>query len=91
MARTKATYRRSQARQRRRNERRAAIVPGEPSTTSVKAATSTHSPSVAGASADKIVDNEAAALLAKNQPSHLRNDKEMKDKPMVDTTTTMRA
>lgn len=56
-----------------------------------KAAISTHSPSVAGASADKIVDNKAAALLAKDQPSDLRNDKEMKDKPIVDTTTTMRA
>lgn len=85
MARTKATYRRSQARQRQRK------VPGEPSTTSVKAASlSANSPSVAGASADEIVANEAAALLATNQPSDLGNDKETTDKPKVDTTSTMR-
>ena len=80
----KATYRRSQARQRQKK------VPGEPFTTSVKAATSANSPCVAGASADKMVDNEAAALLATNQPSDLGNDEETTDKPNVDTTTTMR-
>ncbi len=70
-----ATYRRSQARQRQRDARRA-IVSGEPYTTSVTAAKSTNSPSVGGASAGKNIDKNAAAALATNQPSDYENDKE---------------
>ncbi len=89
MARTKATYRCSQARQRQRDARRA-TVSGEPSTTSVTAATSTNSPSVAGASAENNTDKNAAATLATNQPSDNENGKEMTNQPIVDSTTAVR-
>jgi len=58
--------------------------------TSVTPATSTNSPSVAGASAEKNIDKNAAAALATNQPSDHEIDKETTNQPIVDSTTTVR-
>ena len=79
MARTKATQRRSQARQRQRDARRAAIVSSAPLKTSVTAAVTTDFHSVAqplnipASSSDRTLDDNAAATPAAKQPNDTEN------------------